>query len=449
MNKKEREAKTENVLREIKDGKAEIVWLWFVDILGQIKGVSLTPREAERALESGAGFDGSSVEGFARIEESDLMAVPDPDTLAWLPGSGNNDSNRKEVRLFCDLFTPDGKPYEGDPRGVLRRQLEKIKTKGYSYFVGPEMEFFYFERPEPDAFFDSTGYFDASLMSKATLLRRTTLESLESMGIECEYAHHEVAPSQHEIDLRYKDALTMADTVVTTRFIVKEVARAMGAHATFMPKPRAGINGSGMHCHQSVFKGDKNIFFDRDDPYNLSPFAYSFIAGVLHHIRGITLVLNQFTNSFKRLVPGFEAPVYISWGQKNRSALVRVPRVRIGQEKSSRIELRSPDPVCNPYLAFAAMLAAGMDGVEKGMQPPPAIEENIYEMTPRERMSREIGLLPESLYEAIKEASASLLLKDVLGNHIFEKYIENKYIEWDRFKVQITSWEIDQYFKIF
>jgi glutamine synthetase len=350
--------------------------------------------------------------------------------------------------MMCDLFTPDGKPYAGDPRWVLRRQLEKIKAKGYSYFIGPEMEYFYFDGPNPEAFFDRTGYFDASLMNRGTVLRQTALDALERMGIECEYAHHEVAPSQHEIDLHYADALSMADTVLTVRFIVKEIARELGAHATFMPKPKAGINGSGMHCHQSIFKGDQNLFFAKDDPYNLSKLAYAYIAGILHHVRGITLVLNQFTNSFRRLVPGFEAPVYISWGQKNRSALVRVPRVRVGKEKSSRIELRSPDPVCNPYLAFAAMLAAGMDGIEKGMTPPKAIEENIYEMAPHERRGREIGVLPESLYEAITEAAGSELLRSVLGEHIFGKYIDNKYIEWDRFKIQITAWEIEQYFTV-
>jgi len=439
--------KKEETLREIVDGKASIVWLWFVDILGQLKGVALTPREIERAIEDGIGFDGSSVEGFARIHESDLMAVPDLDTFAWIPTMKDSVQSR-EVRMFCDLYMPDGQPYAGDPRGVLRRQLEKIETVGRSFYVGPEMEYFYFKGPDPEALFDQTGYFDASLMNRGTVLRQTTLEALERMGIECEYAHHEVAPSQHEIDLHYTNALRMADSVLTTRFIVKEMARELGAHATFMPKPKSGINGSGMHVHQSLFDGDRNLFFAKDDEYNLSNMAYSYIAGILHHIRSITLVLNQFTNSFKRLVPGYEAPVYISWGQRNRSALVRVPRVRIGKEGSSRIEVRSPDPVCNPYLAFAAMLAAGMDGVEKGMKPPGPVEENIYEMAPLERKHREIEVLPENLYEAIGEASRSELLRSVLGDHIFEKYIDNKYIEWDQYRIQITAWELDRYLSI-
>ncbi len=357
---KTKDEKREEIMRRVKEGRAETIWFWFPDILGQIKGVALTPRELERALVDGAGFDGSSVEGFARIEESDLMAVPDLDTFVWLPAVGNA-AAPKEARLMCDLYTPDGKPYAGDPRGVLKRQIEKVKSRGYTFFVGPEMEYFYFDGPNPEAFFDRTGYFDASIMNRGTVIRQATLNALEKMGIECEYAHHEVAPSQHELDIHYMDALSMADTVLTVRFIVKEIAREFGAHATFMPKPRVGINGSGMHCHQSIFRGEENLFFARDDNYNLSPFAYSYIAGILYHIRGITLVLNQFANSYKRIVPGYEAPVYISWGQKNRSALVRVPRVRVGREKASRIELRSPDPVCNPYFAFAAMLAAGMD----------------------------------------------------------------------------------------
>jgi len=439
--------RAEETLKKLRDGKADIVWLWFSDILGQLKGVALTPREVERAIEDGAGFDGSSIEGFARIEESDLMAVPDLETFAWLPAIREN-GGRREARMFCDLYLPNGTAYPGDPRGVLKRQLQKLAAKNRTFLVGPEMEYFYFQSPSPEAFFDQTGYFDASIMNRGTVLRQTTLEALEAMGIECEYGHHEVAPSQHEIDLHYAGALAMADAVLTARFIVKEIAREAGAHATFMPKPRCGINGSGMHVHQSVFEGERNLFFARDDDYNLSPFAYGFIGGILHHVKGITLVLNQFTNSYRRLVPGFEAPVYVSWGQRNRSALVRVPRVRVGKERSSRIELRSPDPVCNPYLAFAAMLAAGMDGVDRGLKPPPPVEENIFEMAPLERRNREIGTLPENLYEAIREARESTLLRGVLGDHIFEKFIDNKFIEWDEFRVQITRWEIDRYFTI-
>jgi glutamine synthetase len=440
--------KKEEFLRKLHDaGEVSVVWLWFTDILGQLKGVALTLRELERAIEDGAGFDGSSIEGFARIQESDLMAVPDIDTFAWL-ASNHANTGQKSGRLFCDLYQPDGKPYAGDPRNVLKRQLQKLKEKGLTFYVGPEMEYFYFDGSDPEKFFDRTGYFDASIINRGTILRQTTLESLEKMGIECEYSHHEVSPSQHEIDLHYNEALKMADNVLTVRFVVKEIARDLGAHATFMPKPRAGINGSGMHTHQSVFQGDKNLFFDKNDPYNLSEFAYSYIAGILSHIKAITLILNQYVNSYKRIVPGFEAPVYLSWGQRNRSALVRVPRVRIGKEKSSRIEVRSPDPVCNPYLAFAAMLAAGMDGVEKGLKPPDPVEENIFEMAPLERMNKKIDVLPEDLFEAIQKASKSELLRSVLGEHIFEKFISNKFIEWDNYRIQVSEWEIEQYFSM-
>jgi glutamine synthetase len=350
--------------------------------------------------------------------------------------------------VCCDLATPDGRPYEGDPRGVLRRTLHELHEQGLEFYVGPEMEYFYFRSPRTRELFDETGYFDASLVSEGTELRRRTVQALEGIGIKAEYAHHEVAPSQHEIDVRYADALTMADNVMTIRFLTREIARETGAYATFMPKPIFGVNGSGMHVHQSVFRGETNLFFDAGDPYNLSPFARGYVAGLLRHIREITLVLNQWVNSYKRLTPGFEAPVYVSWGQRNRSALVRVPRYRVGREKSARIELRSPDPTCNPYLAFSAMLAAGLRGVRERYELPAPVEENIYEMTGGQRSDRRIDVLPGSLAEAVALAEQSALLREVLGPHIFEKLIENKHIEWDRYRTQVTQYELEHYLPV-
>jgi len=436
----------EDALRAIRDGRVEAIWLWFCDILGQLKGVAVTPREFEHALRDGTGFDGSSIEGFARIHESDLMARPDPSTLRTFLSRDGTPS--RFARVFCDLETPDGRPYEGDSRGVLRRTVKALQDKGLEYFVGPEMEYFYFRSPQTRELFDETGYFDASLVSEGTELRRRTVQALEGIGIEVEYAHHEVAPSQHELDVHYGDALTMADNVMTIRFLTREIAREHGAYATFMPKPIFGVNGSGMHTHQSVFRGDTNLFFDAADPYNLSPFARGYVAGLLHHVREITLVLNQWVNSYKRLTPGFEAPVYVSWGQRNRSALVRIPRYRVGREKSARVELRSPDPTCNPYLAFSVMLAAGLQGVEAGYELPAPVEENIYEMTGGERHDRRIDLLPGSLAEALALAERSELLRGTLGDHIFQKLLDNKRIEWDRYRIRVSQFELDHYLPI-
>ncbi|MBU1881948.1 glutamine synthetase family protein, partial [bacterium] len=347
----------EEVIAIVKDQQIPVIRLWFTDILGQIRGFAITPRELPDAMDHGMGFDGSSVEGFARIHESDLMAVPDPATFKLL---SNDISESHSAIMFCDLRTPEGDHYEGDTRYVLRRNLEKIAQEGLTFYVGPELEYFYFRNERGVEVLDEVGYFDASIVSQGTILRKKTIQLLEKLGIKVEYSHHEVAPSQHEIDLRYDNAMDMADTVIMYRFLVKEIARQNGVYATFMPKPIQSENGSGMHTHQSIFKGDQNLFFAAEDPYHLSGMARSYIAGILKHIREMTAVLNQWVNSYKRLVPGYEAPVYISWGQKNRSALVRVPRYRISRETSTRIELRSADPVCNPYLAFSVMLAAGM-----------------------------------------------------------------------------------------
>lgn len=435
----------DEILRIIADEGICSIRLWFTDILGQLRGFVITPRELPTALEHGMGFDGSSVEGFARIHESDLMAFPDPNTFKILPAEVDG---QKSAIFFCDLKTPEGKPYEGDTRYVLRRNLEKIAHEGYTFNVGPELEYFYFKDDHSAQVLDEVGYFDASIVGKGSILRKKTISVLETLGIQVEYSHHEVAPSQHEIDLRYDNALAMADKVVTYRFLVKEIARQEGYYATFMPKPLFGVNGSGMHTHQSIFQGDRNLFFAPDDEYHLSKFARSYVAGILTHIREITAVLNQWVNSYKRLVPGYEAPVYISWGQKNRSALVRVPRYRMGRERSTRIELRSPDPVCNPYLAFSVMLAAGMKGVQSKYYLPDPVEENIYEMTPIDRRHREIGTLPGDLFEAVQEMEKSDLMKETLGEHVFNKFIQNKLIEWEHYRGIVSQYELEKYLPV-
>jgi glutamine synthetase len=435
----------EEVLRVVAELDIPVIRLWFTDILGQIRGFAITPRELPEALQSGLGFDGSSVEGFARIHESDLMAFPDPDTFKILP---DEVEGSKAAVMFCDLKTPEGEPYEGDTRYVLRRNLEKIAKEGYTFYVGPELEYFYLKDEYSAQVLDEVGYFDASITGPGSILRKKTVKALEDIGIHVEYAHHEVAPSQHEIDLRYDKALVMADKVIIYRFLVKEIARQNDYYATFMPKPMFGVNGSGMHTHQSIFKGDRNMFFAAENEYHLSDFAKSYIAGILTHIREITAVLNQWVNSYKRLVPGYEAPVYISWGQKNRSALVRVPRYRIGKEKSTRIELRSPDPVCNPYLAFSVMLAAGMKGVREKYILPAPVEENIYEMTPVDRLDKNIETLPGDLYEALQELEKSQLMRETLGDHVFDKFIANKRIEWENYRGIVSHYELDKYLPI-
>jgi len=435
----------DEVLKAVTDDGISVVRLWFTDILGLLRGFAITPRELEIALNDGIGFDGSSVEGFARIHESDLMAFPDPTTFKILPSEVGG---FKSAVMFCDLKTPEGEPYEGDPRYVLKRNLEKTQQKGYTFFVGPELEYFYFKDDRSTQVLDDVGYFDASVVSQGTLLRQQSIQILEKLGIKVEYSHHEVAPSQHEIDLRYNNALEMADTVLIYRFVVKEIARQNGVYATFMPKPIFGDNGSGMHVHQSIFKGERNLFYSPDNGYHLTDFAKSYTAGIMKHIREMTAILNQWVNSYKRLVPGYEAPVYISWGQKNRSALVRVPRYRLGKENSTRIELRSVDPVCNPYLAFSAMLSAGMKGVEGRYDLPDPIEENIFEMSPAIRKSLNIESLPGSLAESVKEMQNSELMKETLGDHVFNKFIENKLIEWDRYRAVVSDFELKKYLPI-
>lgn len=434
------------VLEMVKKHDVKFIRLWFTDILGFLKSFAITVEELEGALEEGMGFDGSSIEGFARIDESDMMAMPDPSTFQLIPWRPTERS--AVARMFCDIIEPDGKPYKGDPRRVLKEMVKKAAEKGYTYYVGPELEYFYFKNDKGTEILDKGGYFDLIPSDVAVDLRRETVLMMEQMGIGVEYSHHEVAPSQHEIDMRYTDALTMADNVMTYRLIVKEIALKNGVYATFMPKPIFGENGSGMHTHQSLFKGDSNAFFDPNDEYHLSDIGKSYIAGLLKHAPEITLVTNQWVNSYKRLVPGYEAPVYISWARRNRSDLIRVPMYKPGHEKATRVEFRSPDPACNPYLAFAVMLAAGLEGIEKGYKLDPPVERNVYEMTEEERKEYGIKTLPASLAEAIALTEKSELVRRTLGDHIFEKLIENKKMEWDRYRIQVTQYEIDEYLPI-
>jgi glutamine synthetase len=431
----------EFVLRTVEERGIRFIRLWFTDVLGFLKSFAITPQELETAFLEGMGFDGSSIEGFARIQESDMVARPDPSTFQIIPWR----SEEHVARMFCDVLNPDGTPFDGDPRLVLGRQLKRAADLGFTFYVGPELEYFYFKDHQGTEFLDRGGYFDLTPLDVATGYRKRTVEYLETMGIPVEYVHHEVAPSQHEIDLRYTDALTMADNVMTYRLTVKEVAQEFGIYATFMPKPVFGVNGNGMHTHQSLFEGDRNAFFDATDEYHLSKIGRGYIAGILRHAREITLVLNQWVNSYKRLVPGYEAPVYVCWARRNRSALVRVPMYKPGKEQAARIELRSPDPACNPYLAFACMLAAGLRGVEQEYELPPEASNNIYEMTEAERHEAGIEALPEDLFEAIQVAEDSELLQETLGSHVFEELVRNKHQEWDAYKAYVTPYELERY----
>lgn len=432
----------EDVRRLVRELNISFIQFWFVDVLGFLKSFAVTPSELDEGLIEGMGFDGSSIEGFARIQESDMIAKPDPATFQLVPWRS---ADRPVARMFCDILNPDGTPYEGDSRFVFKRVLKRVKEKGFTFYVGPELEYFYFKNSKGTELLDLGGYFDARPLDVGSDLRRDTIFALQSMGIQVEYSHHEVAPSQHEIDLRYDEGLRMADKTVTYRLVVKEIARQHGVYATFMPKPVFGQNGSGMHVHQSLFNGSKNAFHDSADKYNLSEVGRQYIAGLMRHAPEIAVITNQWVNSYKRLVPGYEAPVYVSWARRNRSAMVRVPMYKPGKEVATRIEFRSPDPACNPYLAFAVMLGAGMDGIEKKMVLPDPIEEDIYEMNPAERRAHGITDLPGNLYAAILEAEKSKLVREVLGEHIFNKFIENKKIEWDSYRTHVSQYELDRY----
>jgi glutamine synthetase len=433
-------------LRRLQDENVDFLLLWFTDIEGHLKSFAVTPAEVEEALNDGMGFDGSSITGFNAIEESDMVAIPDPSTFQLMPRS---DGDPQVARMLCDIVTPDGNPYEGDPRYVLRRALERMRSLGFDAFnVGPELEYFLFRDDKGTETLDEGGYFAMTTMDAASGLRQETVHALESMGIPIEYVHHEVGPSQHEIDMRYAPALEMADHTVTYRLIVKEIAKRAGFHATFMPKPIFGENGSGMHTHQSLFSDGRNAFFDGDDKWHLSEAGKAFIAGQLRHAREIAAVFAQWVNSYKRLVPGYEAPVYVAWSQRNRSALIRIPLYKPGSEQATRAEIRCPDPACNPYLTFAALLHAGLEGIEHGYELPEPMETNLYHLTPEQRRERGIVSLPETLGEAIDALAESELARKALGPHIFDRYIELKRKEWDEYRVQLTGWELDRYLAV-
>jgi glutamine synthetase len=440
----------EQILARVEEEDISFIRLWFTDILGQLKSFAVGKDELEGALQDGMGFDGSSITGFNRIEESDMIAMPDTDTFEVLPWRPRE---KAVARMFCDVLVPGGEPYEGDPRFVMRRAMARAQEMGFDhYYLGPELEFFYFRSDQlnggPPEVLDRGGYFDLTTLDAASDLRRETVIALEALGINVEYTHHEVGPSQHEIDMRFADGVRMADNAMTYRIAVKEIAMKYGVYATFMPKPLFGENGSGMHVHQSLFSGDSNAFFDADDEYHLSSTAKSFIAGQLRHAREISALFAQWVNSYKRLVPGYEAPVYIAWSRRNRSALVRVPVYHPGKEQATRAELRCPDPSCNPYLTFAAMLHAGLEGIEKGYELPDPMERNLYDLTADERARLGVEQLPETLGEAIEELAGSELVLKALGEHIFTRYVDLKRAEWDEYRVEVSPWELNRYLSI-
>ena len=435
------------VLKTVEERGVHFVRFWFTDVLGMLKSFAVTDTELEGAFEEGMGFDGSSIDGFTRLEESDMVAMPNPESFAVLPW---RPTEQGVGRMFCDILKPDGTPFEGDPRYALKRVTDKAAEMGFTMYVGPELEFFYFADDQDTEVLDNGGYFDLTPLDIASDLRRETVLTLEKMGIPVEYSHHEVAPSQHEIDLRYADAATMADNVMTYRLVVKEIALQNGVYATFMPKPIFGQNGSGMHVHQSLFSKDGNAFFDANDPegFNLSQVAKHYIAGLLKYAPEFTAVTNPLVNSYKRLVPGYEAPVYIAWARRNRSALVRVPMYKPGKENATRLELRSPDPSANPYLAFAVMLGAGLKGIEEKLPLMPEATNNIFHMSDAELETAGIKILPGTLGEAIDLFEHSELMKEVLGEHIHAFYVANKRKEWDEYRMQVTEWELDKYLSV-
>ncbi len=433
------------VLRTVEERGVRLVRLWFTDVLGNLKSFAISPAELENALEDGMTFDGSAIDGFSRVQESDVLAVPDPDTFELIPWS---EPGAAEARVFCDIHSLDGSPFQGDPRQVLRRHMQTAHDAGYTFYVAPDIEFFYFEppvdgqRPVP---LDNGSYFDLTTRDATGNLRKQTIRKLEQMSIPVEYSFHEDSPSQQEIDLRHTDALTMADSVMTFRLVVKEVAASQGVHATFMPKPLEGVQGSGMHMHMSLFRGDDNAFYDPDAEHHLSPVAKSFMAGLLVHAAEITAITNQTVNSYKRLVPGFEAPVHISWARNNRSGLIRVPVAKKGNPLATRIEYRSPDPACNPYLAFSLLLAAGMRGIGEGYELPDEADSNLFEMDDAALAKLGIAQLPQSLSDALAVMEKSELVYDALGEHIFEWFLRNKRREWRDYKSHVSQFELRRY----
>jgi glutamine synthetase len=444
------ERQADYVLRTVEERGVRFIQLWFTDVLGIPKTFSITPAELENALEEGMTFDGSAIDGFSRVQESDVLAHPDPKTFQLLPYLADG---QPVARVVCDIANLDGTPFEGDPRHVLRRALIKAREHGFSFYCAPELEFFYFPLPaagtdvgaRPPEPLDRGSYFELTTADRATELRRRTVITLEDMGIPVEYSQHEDAPSQHEIDLRYTDALTMADTVMTVRQVVKEIAAPHNILATFMPKPLAGEQGSGMHTHLSLFDGDTNAFHDEADEYHLSEIGRRFIAGLLVHAHEITAVTNQWVNSYKRLIVGYEAPTYVSWARNNRSALIRVPPTKRGKKESTRIEYRAADSAANPYLAFAVMLTAGLAGIDRGYELPPEAAANLYELTSAERLAEGIESLPGSLSDAIRTMESSELMAETLGEHVFEWFIRNKRAEWADYKAEVTPFELRRY----
>jgi glutamine synthetase len=450
------ERQQEYVLRTVEERGVRLIWLWFTDVLGQLKSFAISPAELETAFSEGMHFDGSAINGFSRLQESDVLARPDANTFELLPWSMADDNS---ARMFCDIEDLDGNPFEGDPRGILRRNLERARDRGFSFFCAPELEFFYFADGDPHhplTPLDSGSYFDLTTADVSSDLRKRTIHTLEAMSIPVEYSFHEDSPSQHEIDLRYDDALSMADSIMTARLVVREIALERGVYATFMPKPLEGVQGSGMHTHLSLFEGDVNAFHDPGDELGLSKVGRHFIAGLLHHAPEITAVTNQLVNSYKRLVQGtgtgsqtvFEAPVFVSWGRNNQSALIRVPVVKRGKESSTRIEYRSPDPACNPYLAFSVILAAGMKGVEDGYDLPDPQQGNIFELTPEERAAEGLHPLPQSLSDALDLMERSDLVAEALGEHVHDWFLRNKRNEWGAYKAQVTPFELERYLPV-
>lgn len=437
----------EDIICLADENDVEFIRMQFTDIFGQMKNVAITRAQLEKALNNQIMIDGSSIEGFTRIHESDQYLHPDLDTFVILPWRPQHE---RVARLICDVYNPDGTPFVGDPRHVLKNVLDKAAKLGYTFNVGPECEFFLFDtdehgRPTTQTS-DEAGYFDLGPLDHGEGTRREICIALEAMGFEIEASHHEVAAGQHEIDFKYADALTAADNIMTFKLAVKTIAQRNGLHATFMPKPIFGMNGSGMHTNMSLFKDGKNIFFDENGERKLSREAYSFIAGLLEHAKSLVAVTNPLVNSYKRLVPGYEAPVYLAWSASNRSALIRIPAAR-GQ--STRVELRCPDPSCNPYLALAVCLAAGLDGIERGLVPPEEVTENIFSMDARTRADNGIDKLPGTLFEALELMKRDPLMADTLGPHAYESFLAGKYHEWDTYRTQVTEWEIEQYMVLF
>ncbi len=435
------------VLRQVEDRGVRLIRLWFTDVLGNLKSLAISPAELENALEDGMTFDGSSIDGFSRVQEADVLAKPDPDTFEILPWA---DPAAPEARVFCNIHALDRAPFDGDPRQVLRRHVKRAHEAGLTFYVAPDLEFFYFEPLDgttPPVPFDQGGFFDHTTNDVTGEMRKQTIRTLETMGIPVEYSFHEDAPGQQEIDLRHTDALTMADSVMTFRIAVKEMASRNGVHATFMPKPLEGVQGSGMHLHMSLFRGDDNAFYDESDDYDLSATAKAFMAGLLRHAREITAVTNQTINSYKRLVPGFEAPVHISWARNNRSGLIRVPITKNSNPLATRIEFRSPDPACNPYLAFSLILAAGMRGIEEGYELPEEAAANLFQISDKDLEKMGIEQLPQSLSDALRVMEGSELVREALGEHIFEWFLRNKHREWMAYKTTVTQFERDRYLR--